>query len=99
MALACLVIAAQRRESVYDAVLAKAKGRHGACVPKPQMPSLSGSQTNVFDDTDGFPWIVDLVPIDRIRSFRPAFLRVRLRSQMLILTVPRTAGKRVEMAE
>src|SRR5580692_5366794 len=74
------------------------KGRQVACVPKPQRSSPFGSGTDVSDIPTASP--PSLIPFQLIELFFPPSVPSgRLRSRMLILTVPCTAGKRVEMAE
>src|SRR5580692_8330179 len=74
------------------------KGRHVACVPKPQRSSPLGSETDVSDIPTDSPR--SLIPFQLIELFFPPSVPSgRLSSPMLILTVPCTAGKRVEMAE
>src|ERR1700677_4271807 len=74
------------------------KGRHVACVPKPQRSSPFRSETDVSEIPTDSPR--SLIPFQLIELFFPPSVPSgRLSSPMLILTVPCTAGKRVEMAE
>src|ERR1700722_1125659 len=74
------------------------KGRHIACVPKPQRSSPFGSVADVSDiPTDSSR---SLIPFQLIELFFPPSVpSSRLSSPMLTLTVPCTAGNWVEMTE
>src|SRR5580693_4279194 len=64
-------------------------GRHVACVPKPQMSSPFGSETEVSDIPTDSPG--SLIPFQLIELFVPPSVpSASLSSPMLILTVPCT---------
>src|ERR1700733_123400 len=64
-------------------------GRHVRCVPKPQTSSPFGSGTDVSDIPTASPG--SLIPFQLIELFFPPSVpSARLRSPMLILTVPDT---------
>src|SRR5580658_4144504 len=64
-------------------------GRHVRCVPKPQTSSPFGSGTDVSDIPTASPG--SLIPFQLIELFFPPSVpSARLRSPMLILTVPAT---------
>src|ERR1700722_12625602 len=77
---------------------AQRNGRLGRCVPIRQMSSPFGSSTDVSDIPTDSPR--SLIPFQLIELFFPPSVPSgRLSLPMLILTVPFTAGKRVEMTE
>src|ERR1700678_4855917 len=66
-------------------------GRHVRCVPNPQTSSPFGSGTDVSDIPTASPG--SLIPFQLMELFFPPSVpSSRLRSPMLIVTVPCTAG-------